>query len=115
MTVSCLPGFCQPYRVVASATIEAFFGGVAGRRDVETWRDLLGRYRRVFDRWHPQLAAICGGFFGRPPPEENARGFWLRVVGSCGGLPAPTARLVHALGMTLFGKYRCHQRRVLQV
>jgi hypothetical protein len=115
VTVSCLPGFCQPYRLVANATIEAFFGGGSAGRDVLVWGDLLQRYRRAFERWHPRLAAICGGFFGRPPPRESARGFWLRVVGGCGGLAAATARLVHDLGITFFGKYRCHQRRALQV
>jgi hypothetical protein len=115
VTVSCLPQFAQPYRLVASATIEAFFGGERMGRDVQVRADLLRHYWRVFARWQPRLAAICGGFFGRPPPRESARGFWLRVVGGCGGLAAATARLVHELGITFFGKYRCHQRRVLQV
>jgi hypothetical protein len=82
---------------------------------VLVWAQLLQSYRRAFERWHPRLRAICGGFFGRPPPQESARGFWLRVVGGCGGLAAATARLVHTLGMTLFGRYRCHQRRMLHV
>lgn len=79
------------------------------------WVDLLQSYARAFERWQPELAAICGGYFGRAPPQESARGFWLRVVGGCGSLAAATARLVSELGITLFGKYRCHQRGVLQV
>ena len=115
MTVSCLPDFAQPYRLVGTATIEAGFAGETLRRDVVVWKDLLRRYWRRFEQWHPQLEAHCGGFFGRPPPGESARGFWQRVVGGCGGLAAATALLVHRLGITLFGKYRCHQRRSLQV
>ena len=114
MTVSCLPDFAQPYRLVATVTIEASFGGENRGRDVLVWADLLRAYWRIFERWQPQMAAICGGFFGRPPPQESARDFWSRVVGGCGGLAPATARLVHELGITFFGKYRCHQRRILQ-
>lgn len=115
MTVSCLPCFAQPYRLVANATIEAFFGDRREGREVQVWADLLAAYQRAFERWHPRLSAICGGYFGRPPPHESARGFWSRVTGGCGGLAAATARLAHDLGVTCFGQYRCHRRRVLQV
>src|ERR1700737_5121886 len=45
VTVSCLPRFAQPYRVVCNATIEAFFEGRTARRDVRSWGELLGRYQ----------------------------------------------------------------------
>lgn len=112
--MSCLPDFAQPYRIVATATVEAFFAGRKSGRDILTWESVLQEYRRTFERWQPELAAHCGGAFGRAPPGEDARGFWRRVVGGCGGLAAATARLVHTMGMTLFGKYRCHQYGNLQ-
>jgi hypothetical protein len=34
VTVSCLPHFAQPYRVVCNATIEAFFEGSTERTEV---------------------------------------------------------------------------------
>lgn len=110
VTVSCLPQFAQPYRLVCNQTIEAFFGGEKDRCDVERWQELLGRYRRSYESFLAELRAACGALFGRSPPQEEALGFWDRVMEACGGLTAATGRLVHELGITLFGRYRCHQR-----
>ena len=114
MTVSCLPRFAQPYRVVCNATIEAFFEGRTARGDVRGWSELLGRYRRVYRRWFGTLSMECGAFFGRSPPEEEASVFWDRIMGTCGGLAAATGKLVGQLRITLFGRYRCHQRRIFR-
>ena len=112
MTVSCLPRFAQPYRVVSNATIEAFFEGRTARGDVRGWSELLGRYRRAYQQWFGTLRMECGAFFGRSPPEEKALVFWDRIMGTCGGLAATTGKLVGQLRITLFGRYRCHQRRI---
>jgi hypothetical protein len=111
VTVSCLPHFAQPYRLVCNETIEAFFQGQAQRRDVERRHELLGRYRRAYERFWRTLRATCGALFGRSPPREQPPGFWHRIMDACGGLAAATGGLVRALGVTLFGRYRCHQRR----
>jgi hypothetical protein len=111
VTVSCLPHFAQPYRLVCNETTEAFFEGQTQRRDVERWQELLARYRRAYARFWRELRATCGAFFGRSPPREQPPGFWRRIMDACGGLTAATGRLVHALGVTPFGRYRCHQRR----
>jgi hypothetical protein len=110
VTVSCLPQFAQPYRLVCNQTIEAFFGGEKDRGDVERWQELLGRYRRGYESFLAELRAACGALLGRSPPQEEALSFWGRVMEACGGLTAATGRLVHELGITLFGRYRCHQR-----
>jgi hypothetical protein len=112
VTVSCLPRFAQPYRVVCNATIEAFFEGVTARSDVRSWSELLGRYQRTYWQWFGTLRMECGAFFGRSPPEENRSSFWERIMGTCGGLAAATGKLVAELRITFFGRYRCHQRRV---
>ena len=111
MTVSCLPRFAQPYRVVCNATIEAFFEGRTDRSDVCGWGELLARYRRAYQQWFGTLRMECGGLFGRSPPQEKALIFWSRITVACGGLAATTGRLVDQLRITLFGRYRCHQRR----
>jgi len=54
----------------------------------------------------------CGAFFDRSPPEEQALIFWRRIMGACGGLASATGKLVGQLRVTLFGRYRCHQRRI---
>jgi hypothetical protein len=111
VTVSCLPHFAQPYRVVCNATIEAFFEGRTERTDVRGWSELLGRYRRTYQQWFGTLRMECGGLFGRSPPQEKALIFWSRITMACGGLAATTGRLVDQLRITLFGRYRCHQHR----
>jgi hypothetical protein len=111
VTVSCLPRFAQPYRVVCNATIEAFFKGRTERTDVRGWNELLGRYRRAYHQWFKTLRMECGALFGRSPPQEKALIFWGRIMGACGGVASATGRLVGQLRITLFGRYRCHQRR----
>jgi hypothetical protein len=114
VTVSCLPRFAQPYRVVNNATIQAFFEGRTARCDVLGWSELLGRYRRVYQQWFGILRMECGALFGRSPPEEKPLVFWGRIMGTCGGLAAATGKLVAQLRITLFGRYRCHQRRIFR-
>jgi len=110
VTVSCLPQFAQPYRLVCNQTIEGFFGGTKDRSDVGRWQELLERYRRRYEGFFAELRTECGALFGRSPPQEEPLSFWGRVMKACGGLAAATGRLVHELGITLFGRYRCHQR-----
>ena len=114
MTVSCLPRFAQPYRVVSNATIEAFFAGRTERRDVLGWSELLGPYRRIYQQWFGILRMECGALFGRSPPEEKPLVFWGRIMGACGGLAAATGKLVGQLRITLVGRYRCHERRIFR-
>src|SRR3984893_12723871 len=56
VTVSCLPRFAQPYRVVCNATIEAFFACRTDRTDVRGWSEVLGRN-------HALLALSCSTCF----------------------------------------------------
>ena len=112
MTVSCLPHFAQPYRVIANATIEAFFDGRTHQPDVQRWEQLLGSYRRTYHGWFRSLRRECGAWFGRAPPDEEPLSFWRRILGACGGLAAATGKLVSQVRVTLFGRYRCHQRRI---
>ena len=115
MTVSCLPHFAQPYRIVSNSTIEAFFesSGI-DRVDVQRWEQLLGRYRQAYHRWCRTLRMECGALFGRSPPEEKPLIFWRRIMEACGGLASATGKLVGQLRITLFGRYRCHQRRIFR-
>jgi hypothetical protein len=114
VTVSCLPRFAQPYRVVCNVTIEAFFEGKTARTDVRGWGELLGRYRRAYQQWFRTLRMECGALFGRSPPEEKPLVFWGRMMGACGDLAAATGKLVSQLRITLFGRYRCHQGRIFR-
>jgi len=109
VTVSCLPHFAQPYRLVNHSTLEAFVKGRDQQRDVQARWDLLQRYLRRFVEWQPELLKIIGHRFGRASPNEEATAFWRRAVATCGSTSKLTVLLVEEFGTTCFSTYRCHQ------
>lgn len=110
-TVSCLPRFVQPYRLVNSNAIDAYFNGLRTGFGIERNTARLGRYWRRFAEWSVQLRNTIGPLFG-PTPAANLHDFWrlLRVIGS--GLGGCTLELVRDHGVTLFGAYLCHRATV---
>ena len=56
-TVSLLPDFAQPYRLLASELIEDYFFERANRH-LDSWFDLLKSYRKRFEAWYERLSAI---------------------------------------------------------
>ncbi len=109
LSTSCLPSFAQPYRQVASETIEGFIAGDYDRLDVRHFEWLLIRYRLNFTQWHRSLLSIVGSRFGRAPPRESATAFLRRAVAVCGSFAELTIRLVQEFRTTCFRIYRCHQ------
>ena len=109
LTTSCLPSFAQPYRQLASETIEGFIAGDYDKLDVQHFEWLLIRYRLNFTQWHKSLLSIVGSRFGRAPPEESATAFLRRAVAVCGSFAELTIRLVQEFKTTCFRIYRCHQ------
>jgi hypothetical protein len=109
ITVSCLPCFAQPYRMVNHTTLEAFLKGQDERRDVQARVELLKRYVRRFAEWRPSLVRIVGYRFGRASPKEEATAFWRRAVAACGSAAELTTQLVTEFRTTCFRTYRCHQ------
>jgi len=106
-TVSYLPSFCLPYRVIRGATFEAFLNG--DRRDlgVRRWEHLLKSYERRMHAFHPELRRVVGRGFGRAPPAGKA--FWPWLKEACGSMTAATRRLVEHFKITVFRSYQCHQ------
>ena len=100
ITVSCLPRFAQPYRLVNHTTLEAFIKGQHRRRDVQARWDLLQRYLRRFAEWQPELLKIIGHRFGRASPNEEATAFWRRAVATCGSASKLTVLLVQQYSAT---------------
>jgi len=108
-TVSLLPDFAQPYRLVRNETIEGYFAGESGRDDVKRWSVLLDRYWQRFVVWLPELRTVAAVIFGRGPPANRPREWWSFVVVATGSLARATQRLVIEVGVTVFGRYRCHR------
>ena len=106
-TVSMLPAFAQPYRVVRSETINVF---VVKTHRMETvhWEETLRRYWRRFLKWLPELSRIIGSYYGLAPPITEPKAWWVFITHACGGLEKATMNLTRIFSVTLFGKYRCH-------
>lgn len=109
VTVSCLPYFLQPYRLVNTATLEAYLMGDLYRMDVQRHVALLGAYQRGLQNSYEQVRQRLGNLFGRAPPQETVTAFWRRAVTVSGTLADLTGRLVNEFRTTCFGSYRCHQ------
>jgi hypothetical protein len=106
-TVSVLPSFVQPYRLVLNVTISEFFGGTIGTNAL-SWLHLLKQYWHRFSGWLPRIDRIVRSAIARAPPHSDAIGWWQLLAATFGDLEKITAVLVARFGVTLFGRYRCH-------
>jgi len=112
LTVSCLPDFAQPYRLINNATTQKFFGGERSSIDVLRNIGNLRRYWKVFACNTGRLRRIFGCALGRAPPKEPATGLWRRMLAKYRTLANATRHLVREFKTTCFGQYRCHQPAV---
>jgi hypothetical protein len=106
-TVSILPSFAQPYRLVLNATINEFFGGTM-KTSALSWLPLLKQYWDRFLNWLPQIDRVVRSVVSRAPPHSDAAGWWQVMTTTFGDLEKITVTLVGRFGVTLFGRYRCH-------
>ena len=109
-TVSLLPDFAQPYRLLASELIEDYFLQRANGF-LDAWLDLLKSYRKGFEAWYERLSAIVGFSLGRAPPGlgSSAAQYFKWLVGACGNcLKRVTRTLTKPLKVSTFGRYQCH-------
>jgi len=106
-TVSILPSFAQPYRLIQNSTIDRYFGD-ASPADALWWQPLLEEYWKKFTGWIPELARVIGSQLPRSPPHSDAHGWWIGIVATFGDLELTTQAIVSRYGMTLFGRYKCH-------
>ena len=106
-TVSILPSFAQPYRLILNATINEFFGGTLGANSL-SWLSLLQQYWNRFTKWIPEINHVIKSVVERSPPHPDAAGWWHVIVTAFGNIEKITGTLVSRFGVTLFGRYRCH-------
>ena len=109
-TVSFLPNFVQPYRLVRNDTIQRFFEGSGDDLGSQRWEPLLRRYAKRFFSWFPHLLAITGKNVGRSPPSSHRSDSWAVFTDEWGEISGATVYLVETFRVTAFGLYRCHQR-----
>lgn len=108
VSVSLLPDFAQPYRLVRNETIQMFFDGSRDADDIQRWDYLLRRYLHRFREWLPKLILESEAHQGRPFSESTAAGAWGLFQDLWGPLALATGRLVRTRRVTAFGIYRCH-------
>jgi len=106
-TISVLPSFAQPYRLVLNATISEFFKGTLGTNSL-SWLPLLKQYWNKFANWLPEIDGTIRSVVERSPPRPDAAEWWAAIAGVFGSIEKITITLVSHFGVTLFGRYRCH-------
>ena len=107
-TLSLLPSFAQPYRLICSVTIERYFSGTTAGSDTLKWHGLLRRYWRRFNAWIPDLISTVGQSFGLSASDRFKEGSWSSLIKAYGHLDRATRKLVSYFQVTVFGRYRCH-------
>jgi hypothetical protein len=87
-TISILPSFAQPYRLVLNAVISEFFKGTLGTGSL-SWLTLLKQYWNKFANWLPEIDGIMRSVVERSPPRPDATGWWAVIVEGFGGMDNP--------------------------
>ena len=106
-TVSVLPSFAHPYRLVASATVSQFFSGTIAAVNAR-WVPLLAQYEIRVGRWLPSISGILRSLVAVLPQTMTFHGWWTSLRAGLGELDRITQTLVARFQVTLFGRYRCH-------
>ena len=105
-TLSCLPSFAQPYRLLSSATVERGFRGDVDGLDVSRNGELLRRYWRRFKEKCQSVGRLLGlDAIG----TALASRVWAAVLQTAEGFGEATQHLVSKFMTTCFGQYRCHR------
>lgn len=108
-TVSLLPQFAQPYRLVCNHLISAYFSGRRKSLAVIHWEAPLRQYWKRFLFWLPVLAKTIDHQYGRPPPISEPATWWYFLVHQHRGLNRTMPRLLRDFQITPFGRYSCHK------
>lgn len=108
LTTSLLPDFAQPYRLVATDTVDAFLAGNRSGDAVNVWYSLLHGYHRRFEVQLPATRQILESAYSLADLPRVAVDLWEEIRHYFGGARRLTARLAGEIGITVFGIYRCH-------
>jgi hypothetical protein len=108
-TISILPSFAQPYRLIQNSTIERFVRGGPWTNDVVRLLPLLQLYWKRFVTWLPEVDRTISGSLPRPPPISEPMDWWVSLLNAYEDLGTTTLKLVSIFQITLFGRYRCHR------
>lgn len=109
-SLSLLPSFCHPYRLVCHQRQSDYFVNENQNRATQVWEGLLKRYGKRFKYWLEELKRTLGGAYGPSPPlEAETVTWWTFLQDSFGSLGDCTRILVEKFHVTVFNRYQCHQ------
>jgi len=111
-TTSMLPDFAQPYRLVATETVNEYLAGSRDGAEVTRWSEHLGRYQQRFEDRIQDTRRALATAYDIGELSLVATDLWGEVCRSFGGARRFTARFAGEVGMTVFGIYRCHRPTV---
>ena len=109
-TISLLPSFAQPYRLLGTVMTEAFLTHRFDAPGTDSYRDLLLAYRRRWEQRAPVIETITGAFFA-PVVDESvtaAQRLLKSMLSQWGDLSAASVGLLEDFGEALLGRYRIH-------
>lgn len=107
-TVSLLPMFAQPYRLVSNETIEMAIARQDRFQSAGCWGGLIRGYWRRFIAWIPELSRFGASLFGSVSFFDNPKASWERMIRWGGSLGGATLLLTREIQLTPFARYRCH-------
>jgi hypothetical protein len=104
-----LPDFAQPYRLVATDTVNEYLAGSRDSAEVTRWSEHLGRYQQRFEDRIQETREALATAYNIGKLSLVATDLWGEVCRDFGGARRFTARFAGEVGMTVFGIYRCHR------
>lgn len=107
-TISLLPAFAHPYRLIQNQTFHRFAVGHTHCSDVQRFESLLKRYWLQFEKWIPEINKATGQILGRAPPLHKSEAWWCQITTHFGNPDLATLGLVEKHQITFFGRYHCH-------
>jgi hypothetical protein len=109
LTTSMLPDFAQPYRLVATDTVDEYFSDARDGNEVNVWLEHLARYQKRLDERIPETRAALETAYDMEDLPLEATDLWLVICRNFDGARRFTARFASEVGMTVFGIYGCHR------
>jgi hypothetical protein len=107
-TMSCLPSFAQPYRMMGTATVEAFLQKRMDEPGIAQHWDLLHSYGQRWEQRSPEIEAVTGLFFGPLSDEPPPKRLLGALLSKWGDLQRASVQLLELFGETPLGRYRIH-------
>ena len=108
-TVSLLPSFVLPYRLLPVSMVEAWFLGERQHIGTAQYESLLKGYHRHWARVRAgQLHRVLGNALGRIEPEHANVQLLEAMTGHWQNLEGANVGLLKDFGESLLGRYRIH-------